>query len=115
MFGGLNRTYGLADLDCFFVESERLHRPELRARPLAIGLGPSRIIAKMASRHAKPASVFEVQPDEARDFLAPHGVQAVPGIGPVTARELQARGIGTVGQLLTLPRSFVHHSFGLSL
>jgi DNA polymerase-4 len=83
--------------------------------PLSIGLGPSRIIAKMASRHAKPAGIFRVTEDEARDFLSEHKVQAVPGIGPATTQALQLRGIHTVGQLLALPESFVRHSFGLGL
>jgi DNA polymerase-4 len=98
-----------------YVSGLRLSVKEQVGLPLSIGLGPSKLIAKMASRHAKPASVFEVRPDEVRDFLAPHGVQAVPGIGPATSAALQARGIGTVGQLLALPRSFIRHSFDLNL
>jgi len=98
-----------------FADSLRQGVRDQVGLPLSIGLGPSRIIAKMASRYAKPAGVFRVLPDEARDFLSEHKVRAVPGIGPATSQALELRGIHTVGQLLALPPSFVRHSFGLGM
>jgi DNA polymerase-4 len=96
---------------------------------LSVGIGPSRIIAKMASRHAKPSQlpdsppqpgergsgIFRVLPQEIDTFLAPHDVQAVPGIGPVTARNLRNMGIQRVGQLLEQPEGLLRRIYGLGL
>jgi len=94
----------------------------LRARVLrevglkvSVGIGPSRIVAKMASRHAKPDGVFRVLPHEVERFLAPHDVQDVPGIGPATSTALRARGVHTVGQLLELPPAVVGRGFDIGI
>ncbi len=83
--------------------------------PLSIGIAPSRIAAKMASRHAKPDGIFRVLPGEVEQFLAPHDIQAVPGIGPAIGTALRARGVHRVGQLLDLPERMLDNSFGLAL
>jgi DNA polymerase IV len=82
---------------------------------LSIGIGPSRLVAKMASRHAKPDGVFRVLPNDVAAFLTPHDVQAVPGIGPATAAKLRALGINTVGQLLAQPDALLRHVFGIGM
>jgi len=80
---------------------------------LSIGISPSRIVAKMASRNAKPDGVFMVRQDEIEAFLGPHDVQAVPGIGPATSRILRERGVNRVEQLLALPQRMLASTFGI--
>lgn len=93
--------------------------------PLSAGLGPSRSVAKMASRVAKPrdvvgtpqpgepkSGVYRVLAEEALSFLRPFDVQAVPGIGPVTAGQLRKMGISRVGQLLDIPPSVLRRVYG---
>jgi DNA polymerase-4 len=80
--------------------------------PLSIGLGPSRIVAKMASRHAKPDGIHHVQPENVQAFLEPHDIQAVPGIGPVTSERLRNLGIARVEQLLAMPRVMLRAVLG---
>src|SRR5207249_2798573 len=70
------------------------------------------IIAKMASRQAKPDGVYRVLPEEALAFLGPHDVQAVPGIGPVTAEKLRNLGLARVEQLLAMPRTMLRAVLG---
>jgi DNA polymerase-4 len=82
---------------------------------LSVGVGPSSVVAKMASRHAKPDGVYRVLPDEVEQFLAPHDIQDVPGIGPATGAGLRARGVHTVGQLLALPQRMIGASFDLGI
>jgi DNA polymerase IV len=106
------REYG--NLEEYVHALRRRVRDEVRL-PLSIGLGPSRIIAKIASRHAKPDGIYVVRSNEALDFLRPQPVKAVPGIGPVTTEHLRRRGITTIGQLLEQPESFIRAAFGVSL
>lgn len=80
---------------------------------LSIGIAPSRIVAKMASRHAKPDGVFRVMPGEEEAFLGPHDVQAVPGIGPATSSVLRNLGINRVEQLLNMPERLLASQFGI--
>ena len=83
--------------------------------PLSIGIGPSSITAKLASRSAKPDGVYTVAPDGVRAFLIAQPLASVPGIGKVTLEELERRGIATVEQLLSLPERMLRQALGLAL
>jgi DNA polymerase IV (DinB-like DNA polymerase) len=65
----------------------------------SIGVAPTMSAAKVASDHDKPDGLVVVEPGEVRDFFAPLDVEAVHGVGPVTARELRAAGIETASDL----------------
>lgn len=80
--------------------------------PLSFGIGPSAIVAKMASRRAKPDGVHRVLPEDVAAFLGPHDVQTVPGIGPVTAEKLRNLGLTHVQQLLGMPRTALRALLG---
>ena len=85
---------------------------ELRLR-CSVGIGRSKMIAKLASRAAKPRATREgLQPgpgvflvDEAREleFLHAHDVEALWGVGPATAKRLHDIGVRTVGDVAALP------------
>ena len=80
---------------------ERL-RAEVRAQtglPITVGVARTKIVAKMASRAAKPDGLLVVAPSEERAFLDPLRVEQLWGIGPKTARKLHAARLRTVGQL----------------
>ena len=93
------------------VLHRRVH-DELQLR-CAVGVGRSKMIAKLASRAAKPRAtraglesgpgVVVVEPDEELSFLHAHDVRALWGVGPATAERLQALGVHTVGQLAEVP------------
>ncbi len=67
------------------------------------GLSTSRIVAKIAATKAKPHGFMCVPAGSEEDFLSPLPVEAIPGIGPKTHKELLQRGIKTVGDLLKYP------------
>lgn len=68
---------------------------------ISIGLGPNRLLAKLAAERGKPRGFF-VFGKEAPQLLAPEPVGILPGIGPVQARRLAVMGIAQVGQLAAL-------------
>ena len=58
----------------------------------SIGIGPSRIVAKIASDFRKPDGLTVVNPDQVEEFLAPLPVGKIPGIGRKTGGELGQMG-----------------------
>jgi DNA polymerase-4 len=79
----------------------------------AVGIGRSKMLAKLASRAAKPRAsrkglepgpgVLLVEPSRELEFLHAHEVEALWGVGPATARRLHELGVRTVGDLAALP------------
>jgi DNA polymerase-4 len=67
---------------------------------VSVGIGPGKMIAKLASDASKPDGLLEVREDEIRAFLDPLPVGRLWGVGPVTRAVLERAGIGTIGDLL---------------
>lgn len=65
----------------------------------SIGIGPNKLIAKMASSAKKPDRITVVSPQDLETFLSPLKVSKLWGIGDVTAGKLQEMGIVTVKDL----------------
>ena len=51
----------------------------------SIGIGPNRMIAKLASDQAKPRGLMEIRAGWEQGFLAGLPLRALPGVGPKTA------------------------------
>jgi DNA polymerase-4 len=66
---------------------------------VTIGVARTKVLAKMASRAAKPDGLLVIEPERERTFLEPLPVEALWGVGDVTALKLRAQGISTVGEL----------------
>ncbi|MCB9666294.1 MAG: DNA polymerase IV [Alphaproteobacteria bacterium] len=67
------------------------------------GVGPSKLVAKIASDVRKPDGLTVVPPERVLDFLHPRPVRVIWGVGPATAKRLEALGARTVGELAALP------------
>jgi DNA polymerase IV len=70
--------------------------------PITVGVARTKFLAKVASGVAKPDGLLVVQPEGELAFLHPLPVERLWGVGPVTARKLNERGITTVGQVASL-------------
>src|SRR5436190_22354199 len=57
------------------------------------GVAPNRFLAKIASGWKKPDGLTVIAPDRMESFLQQLPVDALWGVGPVTARKLRSRGI----------------------
>ena len=93
---------------------DRLHRAvqEETSLPCSIGIGASRLIAKICSGQAKPNGVLWIPPGTEADFLAPLDIRKVPGVGKVTEKSLRERGIHKVGQLADLDEGYLERTWG---
>ena len=62
----------------------------------SVGVGPNRLIAKIASKFRKPDGLTVVRPEDVQDFVFPLDVSKIPGIGQKAAEALQLMGISKV-------------------
>ena len=64
-----------------------------------IGVGPNKLIAKIACDSQKPDGLTIVKPEEAQAFLAPLPVDRLLGVGKKTTVRMEQMGIKTIGDL----------------
>jgi DNA polymerase-4 len=68
----------------------------------SLGVGTSKVVAKVASDRRKPGGITVVLPGREEAFLAPFDLRLLPGIGPRTEARLRAAGLETLGALAAL-------------
>jgi len=85
-----------------------------RGLTVSIGVGPNKLIAKIASDFDKPDGLTVVPPRRVKDFLDPLSVRSLPGVGPATEKRMKEAGIGTVADLRALPLDALTRRFGRS-
>jgi DNA polymerase IV len=118
----------MASIDEAYLDmtgSERLLGPPLKAAHAlhtrmkeqtrlncSVGVGTSRLVAKVASEQAKPNGVLYVLPGMEAEFLGPLEVRKLPGVGKVTERELHAQGIYKVRDLAARAPEWLEENFG---
>ncbi|MFY9461770.1 MAG: DNA polymerase IV [Candidatus Sungiibacteriota bacterium] len=91
------------------IKKEVFQKEKLTA---SIGVGPNKLIAKMASGMNKPDGLTIVRPDDVQKFLDPQPVEAIPGIGPKSGRHLQNKGIKTIADLRKISKRQLAEWFG---
>ena len=80
--------------------------------PASVGVAPNMSAAKIASDHDKPDGLVVVEPGDVEEFLAPLPVDAVHGVGPVTADRLAEMGVETAGDLAEADPTALRSAFG---
>ena len=128
VFNGFSPKVEMASIDEAYLDmtgTDRLHGPPLRAAHslhekmkretqlnCSIGIGSSRLIAKVSSAQAKPNGLLWVMPQQEAKFLAPLDVRSIPGVGKVMEQNLHALGVRKVGDLAALDESTLEQHFG---
>lgn len=79
----------------------------------SVGIAPTRFVAKLASQQAKPDGLVCVRPDEVVSFLHPLPVEAMWGVGAVTAEALHRLGLDSIADLAHTPRHTLQRAFGV--
>jgi DNA polymerase-4 len=118
----------MASIDEAYLDmtgTERLHGPPLKSADqlhqrmkadtglnCSVGIGTSRLIAKVSSAQAKPNGVLWIVPGQEAKFLAPLDVREIPGVGKVMEGHLHALGIQKVGDLAKLEDGDLEDRFG---
>lgn len=78
----------------------------------SIGIGRSRVVAKLCSDMSKPDGLKVVAPEETEQFLAPLSVGQLYGVGPKTSATLAEMGIATAKDLALAPPAELEKRFG---
>ena len=76
------------------------------------GIGPNKLIAKIASEMNKPNGQLEVTPEQVPEFMEKLPVRKIWGIGEKTERKLEELGVKTCGELQRFSRPQLVDLFG---
>lgn len=102
---------------------------ESMSLPCSVGVATSKLVAKLASKAAKPPiggaverpipggfrpspGVVEIEPGGERRFMHPQSVRALWGVGPKTFERLARFGVQTIGDLAALPEDTLVRALG---
>jgi DNA polymerase IV (DinB-like DNA polymerase) len=102
-----------------YAEAEALARQikkeilEKEGLTCSIGIGPNKLVAKIASDHQKPDGLTVVTEEEAEKFLAPLPVRKLLWVGRKTEQKLRAMGIKTIGDLARHDPTVLAETFGV--
>jgi DNA polymerase-4 len=81
---------------------------------VSVGVGPNKLLAKLATNKAKPGGLVAVQPGREEEFLKDLGIETLPGIGQKSQVILRMLNIHKIGDLWGLPRTTLRSLFGLN-
>jgi DNA polymerase-4 len=112
---GLDEAY--LDLSGLMAPRAAMRRlvSEIRAETgitCSIGMGPNKLVAKVASDAEKPAGFVVLTREQACARFAGHSPRLLPGIGAKTAERLEALGIHTIADLAATPDEMLADRFG---
>ena len=78
----------------------------------SIGMGPNKLVAKVASDAEKPRGFCVLTREQACERFAGRPPRLIPGIGPKTAERLEYMGITTLAELAAAPEERLSEAFG---
>lgn len=118
----------MASIDEAYVDmtgTEKLHGPPLKSAHklhqemkrrtqlnCSIGIGSSRLMAKICSDQAKPNGILYIPSGQEQPFLAPLDVGRIPGVGKVAKARLNQMGIIRIGDLQRVKESLLEEALG---
>lgn len=112
---GLDEAYlELTGIDRWRAAARRLKGAVTATTGLAcsIGIGPNKLVAKVASDADKPNGFLALTLDQARERFAAASPALIPGIGPKTVQRLSTQGIDRLDQLAATPDDQLAEWFG---
>lgn len=80
--------------------------------PISFGLSANKTVSKIATDEAKPAGQKQVLHGHEKPFLAPLGVQKIPGVGNETYKTLRSLGISLIQTVQEMPLELMEKTLG---
>ena len=105
------RSYKKAEDLAQKLKKEIFEKEKLTA---TIGIGPNKMIAKMAANIAKPDGLLIIKPSQVEEFLEPLDIEKLPGIGQKTAEKLRNLGINKIKELKKISKTKLKELFGIA-
>jgi DNA polymerase IV (DinB-like DNA polymerase) len=93
------------------IKDEILRKEKLTC---SIGIGPNKLVAKIASDFQKPDGLTIVEEKNVKAFLAPLTVDKIPGVGRKTAQRMNMLDVRTIGELTSSNVLTLREEFGVS-
>jgi DNA polymerase-4 len=95
-------------------QAARLKREILEATGLTVtcGLGPNRMLSKLAGKTVKPNGLARVFAAEAEEFLTSRPIEQLAGVGHAHAKTLRSMNLRTIGELRALSAEALEALFG---
>ncbi|MFH1328878.1 MAG: DNA polymerase IV, partial [Candidatus Bathyarchaeota archaeon] len=78
----------------------------------SIGVGPNKLVAKIASDHKKPDGLTVIEEKNVKTFLSPLPVRKLLWVGIKTEQKLNEMGIQTIGDLANYDASILKEKLG---
>ena len=103
------RNFGEAALYALRIKNEVQKQEGITC---SVGVGPNKLIAKIASGFQKPDGLTVVMPGDVREFLFPLPVSKIPGIGEKTTDTLKSMGITRTEELANCDVQLLSEKFG---
>jgi DNA polymerase IV (DinB-like DNA polymerase) len=110
-----NRTHGSYEEAQALVAEMKRAVKEQEGVTFSVGIGPNKLVAKIASDMHKPNGVTVVRPEEMQAFLSPLPVDSLLGVGKKTVAKMADMGIKTVGDLAKYEVQRIVEVFGKTL
>jgi DNA polymerase IV (archaeal DinB-like DNA polymerase) len=107
---GRVRSWGEAEALACQIKQEIKEKQKLTA---SIGVGPNKLVAKVASDFQKPDGLTIVREDEVEGFLEPLPVRKLLWVGRKTEAKLKTLGVSTIGDLARFDPSVLTSMFGV--
>ena len=102
-------TFKKAEIICKKIKAEILATEKVTC---SIGIGPNKMIAKIAAGEKKPDGLFIMRQEDVEAFLEPMPVRNLPGIGPKTAELLYKKNVNFVKDLKQFSREELINMLG---
>ena len=114
----------VAALDDLYLDLKQQDQPEHVAGQLrmqihdevrlsvSIGIGANKMVAKVATREAKPGRQVRVPAGGEQAYLAPRPTRVLPGVGPKVDGRLERLNVRKVGQVAEMPLAILRGLFG---
>jgi len=105
------RDYDKAEELAHRIKEEILEKERLTC---SIGIGPSKLVAKIASDYRKPDGLTNVKDEDVEEFLFPLPVRKLLWVGQKTERKLKKIGVKTIGDLANYDPARLMENFGIT-